>query len=147
MKNKIVIEQNFLERTSQWDKEKIQLAYQRLTPHIEEFKYLAKIKDWISIKDKPEIYIKLQEAYDIMISNEIKQHGTRCKPCERMALCAIKDIVDNNDFVSMKFKPEKEVWEIEKDLQELQISNEVIEECKVKEKKFLERRYNFYKNR
>lgn len=143
---KIII-QSFLKKSSHWGEEKIKKAYDNLKPYIEEYSYLSEITDWQTISDIPEIYIKLQEAYDIMLGYEVRNHFMRCRPCERMALCAIKDITENSVFPNMKFQSEKEAWEVDEMVSKLLISDSIKKECNIKHEKFLQTRSEYYKSR
>ena len=134
---------SYLKQSSHWDEEKIQLAYARLRPHIDEYKYLAAITDWQLIRDRPEIYIKLQEAYDIMVLNEIKDRFRRCKPCERMALCAIQDLTNSGDGAPMSFKGEKEEWELDELVAKLNIPKGLKESCEQRHKDKLDRHHEY----
>lgn len=73
----------------------INMLLDRLRPHINDFAYLAKIESYEDIRTNHEITGKLQEAYNIMYQLYYPKE-LRCRPCEMEALCAIKDIVNNN---------------------------------------------------
>lgn len=78
-----------------------QIMLDRLAVRIDEFKDLAEIPDWKSVQNNPDVWLRLQEAHNIMHGyyyppEFLKKH--RCKPCEMEGLCAIKTIVKLADL-------------------------------------------------
>lgn len=118
-----------------WTEDRRKAAYDNLRVHIDEFKNLAKIKNWKTISDNVIVYTKLQEAYDIMLGKETKtSHAFRCRPCERMALACIKDLVgdDNYEPLSMGSESshwEAEEWEIKEQLEILDFTQEDLDKA------------------
>lgn len=80
-----------------------QIMLNRLTAKIQEFKDLAVIDKWEDVKNDRSICLRLQEAHNIMRDcyyppEFMRKH--RCCPCEMEGLCAIKHIVNGEDFTT-----------------------------------------------